>query len=88
MSNLPIQLQSINEPQMSRQSLTPVSINEPPALLQPEEQELPKPALAEGAERETATLGADPDELEEEIEEAEEEGDFKPMHRIQPKRRR
>lgn len=169
MSNLPNQLQSINEPQTSRQSFTPVSINEPPALPQLGGGELPKPVLsqvqpakatigaadvtmqcigsnftpaafitfnggqentvwhsstkvttivkpstattpgvypvtvvtqfgesetltfeflAEGAAAEGTAAGADPDELEEEIEEAEEEGDFKPMHRTLPKRRR
>lgn len=30
----------------------------------------------------------DPDELEEELEEAEEEGDFKPMHKAKPKRKK
>ena len=42
----------------------------------------------EGGERFGTAHGADPDELEDEIEQAEEEGEFKSMHPAKPKGRR
>jgi hypothetical protein len=45
------------------------------------------PASADATARH-ARHEADPDDLDEEIEEAEEEGDFKPMHKAKPKRKK
>jgi hypothetical protein len=80
---------SLNEPHTSRERmLTPLSINEPatlPDITEPYDEleaELDKELLEAEIARHEA---ADPDELEEEIEAAEEDGDFKPMHRSKPK---
>ena len=75
---------SINEAHTSRPMLTPMSINEPlPVANQP-------PGIPEhpvgGPPEKTAHGAVDPDELEDEIEQAEEEGEFQAMHRSKPKR--
>lgn len=88
---------SVNEPAGVKEAMsTPVSINEPqlkteqPAE-QPVEQSTKQPAEppAKPAVTEFRDPGTtnDPDELEEEIEQAGEEGDFQPMHRSKPKKR-
>jgi hypothetical protein len=77
------ELKSINEPDATREAmLTPVSINEPPTLpAEPTPQADAETSLARLSE---AMDPSDPDELEDELEQAEEEGDFKPLHRGKP----
>lgn len=85
-------LRSINEPHTTRQAmLTPQSINEPlpvpepppegsapehPIVIPPEEP--PPDPQADAADF------ADPDEMEDELEQAREEGDFTPTHQARP----
>jgi len=75
---------SINEPQtVTRPFFTPVSVNEPPPL-----PDLPPPGVPthpDGGVPDEATPRrvdlADPDEMEDEIEQAEDDGEFTAVHK-------
>ena len=81
-------IRSVNEPQTTRdQMLTPLSINEPatlPDLPPPPEGAAPEHPIVIPPEEPAPEGYADPDELEDELEQAEEEGDFRPLHASKP----
>jgi hypothetical protein len=83
---------SVNEPQDERPMLTPQSINEPASLpVAPGAPAHPVGGLPTQLDTGAAEGGPDfedPDELEDELEQSEAEGDFKPLHRDLPKRRK
>jgi hypothetical protein len=80
-------IKSVNEPQAGShlRMYGPQSVNEPQALTDwlveggVEEPEVPGPAPKEAVLSYNRGV-ADPDELEDELEQAEEEGDFKSLH--------
>lgn len=80
--------QSINEPGHSELSDTPVSINEPPRAAPPILQQVEPEDVPEPEDKPEHMHMADPDDLEEEIEQAREDDEFTPTHKHTPPKKR
>jgi len=80
-------IRSINETHTSRPSFSPLSINEPPPVTDRPPPGVPEHPVGGPPPEKTVHGAVDPDELEDEIEQAEEDGEFTAMHRTSKTKR-